>query len=247
MTRSASTRRTAPAVSRAFSLVDVLVTIAVISVLIGIMLPTIAGVRETTRKVVCASNARQHGLAVAMYADDYRGVMPPSRFAPKFTDDPTAQPAEMMLVRGQSLPHNGWDGLGVLFASNYLNAPGVYYCPSHRGRHPQSNYSDLWTGGPADISANYHYRGATASGSPYLSRFEPNSGIISDGLQTRWDLNHLLGANVIAADLRVAWIDDRGRTFEQMLANSASDLDANDKVVDAWQFIDEKLRQPAGR
>src|SRR6187401_2774510 len=67
--------------ARAFSLVDVLVTLAVISVLIGLLLPTLSGVRETTRQVVCRSNVRQIGFGIILFADDRAGKLPPSVYA----------------------------------------------------------------------------------------------------------------------------------------------------------------------
>lgn len=228
--------------ARGFSLIDVLVTISVIAVLVGLMLPTIAGIRETTRKVVCASNARQLGLGIVMFADDHRGAMPPSRFALKRPEDPNAQPSLMSLVRVQEVA-NSWDGLGVLFDSDYLNAPGVFYCPSHRGLHPYRDYAELWTGDPAEVYCNYHYRGSTPEGRTQLSMFSPDMAIISDGLQNTLDINHLFGANVIAADLRVAWIDTVGGGFD-LASPTDNEAVANTKVTNAWEFIDAKLKTP---
>lgn len=231
---------------RGFSLIDVLVTVSVISILIGLMLPTVAGIRETTRKVICASNARQIGLGVAMYADEHRGNLPSSRFAAKFAGDPASQPENLMMVRVQQGP-TGWDGVGVLFEQNYLSAPGVYYCPSHRGAHPYRDYAELWSGEPAEIYANYHFRGSFPNGTSFttlLSRFRPEASLVTDGLKTKWDFNHLVGANVVGADLRVVWIDDRAKTVDGMLAANADDFDAGDKVMDAWNELDAKMRQP---
>lgn len=227
----------------AFSLVDVLVTISVITVLIGIMLPTVAGVRETTRKLVCASNTRQLGLGAVMFAEDHRGTLPTSKFALKYANDPMAQPASMMLVRVQE-PGTGWDGLGILFEQDYLTASGVYYCPSHHGMHHYRDYVDLWSGDSAEVMANYHYRGTTRQGSSLLARFDPGSAIVSDGLQTVLDINHRFGVNVICADMRVAWVDDRAQDLQGILATSSDELDSDSKVLSAWEFLDGKLKLP---
>jgi len=62
---------------RGFTLVEVLVTIAVTSVLLGILLPAIAGARHAARRTVCMSNLRQAGTLLRVYMDERSdGVLP---------------------------------------------------------------------------------------------------------------------------------------------------------------------------
>ena len=62
---------------RGFSLVEGLVTIAVIAVLLGILLPAIAGVQHSARRAVCMSNLRQTGTLLQIYMDERSdGVLP---------------------------------------------------------------------------------------------------------------------------------------------------------------------------
>jgi type II secretory pathway pseudopilin PulG len=60
----------------AFTLVELLVVIGIITLLIGIVLPVMGRAREQARAVQCASNISQIYKACVMYANDNRGVLP---------------------------------------------------------------------------------------------------------------------------------------------------------------------------
>jgi len=61
-----------------FTLIELLVVITVISILMGIMLPVFAHVRENGRRAKCAHNLGQVHHALEQYAEDYRGWYPPT-------------------------------------------------------------------------------------------------------------------------------------------------------------------------
>lgn len=61
-----------PETAQAFTLIELLVVIAVIALLIGILVPSLAGAREQARQVACASNLRQLATAAVAYSRDDR-------------------------------------------------------------------------------------------------------------------------------------------------------------------------------
>ena len=71
-----------PEVSKAFTLVEMLVVIAIIGMLAALLLPALARSKLMAQRSVCISNLKQIGLAVKMYANDHGDVLPASATPP---------------------------------------------------------------------------------------------------------------------------------------------------------------------
>ena len=61
---------------RGFTLVELLVVVAIIALLIAILLPALQKARKSANQTVCASQLRQLGMAMYMYANENRGYFP---------------------------------------------------------------------------------------------------------------------------------------------------------------------------
>lgn len=231
---------------RGFSLIDLLVSLAVITTLTAIMLPALSQAQEAARRVGCASNMRQIGMALQMYAYDYGDRLPQSQFLD--VDDRTYSPQDTIFIylseetTGNRVVfdyEDRWDGLGFLYDREYLDASQAFYCPSHAGDHAFEHYRELYDERDGDIATNYQYR--LPQNVRYFSDYRSSTTLLADAMRTRLDYNHLVGNYMFKADLSVTWYADTdGRLFASLPSDLTNAGDAVQALEMAWEVLDTK-------
>jgi len=134
--------------SAGLTLAELLVVLAVISLLAALVISAVGSARARGRQAACASNLRQIAMAVRLYAVDYDGAPPNLRTGPGFPLDPRPE------IVIQSL-------------RTYGAAPDVWFCPSDPDRH-----RDIFRNGVQHWLTSYWTRG-WMSIVPYEGRVEP--------------------------------------------------------------------------
>jgi len=110
-----------------FSLIELLFVIGIITLLAGILLPSLQAARRRSSESVCRSNLKQIGLALEMYADDHRGMIPDTGGAYNSYSVPVLR-----------MPPGGSTyALGFL-VKDYNVSPNVFGCPANNIRTPEN-------------------------------------------------------------------------------------------------------------
>jgi prepilin-type N-terminal cleavage/methylation domain-containing protein/prepilin-type processing-associated H-X9-DG protein len=114
----------------AFTLIELLIVIAIIFILIGLTVPAVQRARESASRIQCSNNLKQIGIAIHLFHDSH-GFLPPNRI-----EDGWATWA-VLILPSLDCPsvYSSWD-----LTSRYhdqslparLNSPVTYFCPSRR-------------------------------------------------------------------------------------------------------------------
>jgi len=187
-----------------FTLVELLVIVGVIAVMVGLLLPALAKVKEKGRQTQCANNLKQVACATQFYGDDYNGYVPGE---PLYQNDGSAVMMALCpyfnicRANGEQLPYNG--DLTLVENAKVFRCPSErsdyyykqygwnvyvrmgYACNLTRINHPSSVF--LW------MDACWHSLGYNAFAQADSSNF------------VRGGARHNFGSNIAWADCHASW------------------------------------------
>lgn len=70
-----------------FTLVELLVVVAIIAILMAVLMPALSGAREQAKTTLCSSRLRQLAIIENVYASEYNGVIPSYYFDRSIWDE----------------------------------------------------------------------------------------------------------------------------------------------------------------
>ncbi len=101
-----------------FTLVELLVVMAIISVLAGLLLPVLSDALRAARRASCQGNERQIGLGMQMYVNDYEGRIP------------IKDQDRWWVTHRYDLRQGRLSRTARLHYGGYLRDPEVWFCPA---------------------------------------------------------------------------------------------------------------------
>jgi len=214
MIRSNNARR------RGSALVAMIVLISLAAFGAGLLLPAIGKSRETANRVKCASNLRQIGMAIQLYASDNRGAYPRTKFvaADKVIPDVTNGGADSAdpFAAGNTVPANCVPSAIFLLLRTEDIASAVFVCPSaiktpdpENNATRRSNFTDLKQNLSYSYANPYPDNGALARGYKLTNALDAGFVVAADLNPGATVGSKVLGVTMMSRAVELAWANSR--------------------------------------
>ncbi|MBL8764973.1 MAG: type II secretion system protein [Phycisphaerae bacterium] len=165
-------RTTKKPIRAAFTLIELLVVISIVSILVGLALPSLGKAREASRRLKCLTNLKGFGVSFSLYMKDNKDLLP--YVLPFHNDDFPPNPDDPQLLEVlagyMDVPAPAKDKDGVLIVTE------PYLCPSdtdNLGKDTGFSY-EYWAG--ALMIAREIFRGDPQPARTVTRFYEQNPG-----------------------------------------------------------------------
>jgi len=136
---------------RGFTLVELMVVVAILALLLTFLMPSLQRVREITRRAVCGTNLSSLGKAWMIYFKDNNNKTPQTHNVNPSVPDSIAQFHNMIYCgREHTTGKPDYINAGVLYREGLVSGQQAYVCPTI-----ESNWVGPWfTAGDPNLDKN---------------------------------------------------------------------------------------------